>query len=85
MRLISNDILCRGAVTYGKLIHTKEMIFGPALVQAYETESKAALYPRIILSEDLINMAGSYYNKYAHTPKEEIEYVKELLKEVKLS
>lgn len=58
MRLIHRGILCRGALTYGKMIHTDEFLFGPALVEAYEMEGKAALYPRIIVSEELIKMAG---------------------------
>lgn len=32
------------------------MIFGPALVDAYLTESKAALYPRVILDESILDL-----------------------------
>lgn len=58
MRLINKGILCRGAVVHGKLYHTQKMIFGPALVEAYMTESKAALYPRIILDESVIKIGA---------------------------
>jgi hypothetical protein len=79
MRLISKGILCRGALTYGKMIHTDKFLFGPALVEAYELESTAALYPRIILSDELIQLAGKYKAAH-HDSATEIRYIKELLK-----
>jgi len=77
MELINRGILCRGALAYGKLIHTNKMIFGPALVEAYLTESKAALYPRVIVSRELILLAGKYG---IHRDTEEIGFVQDLLK-----
>jgi hypothetical protein len=56
LKLVNNGILCRGAISYGKLIHDNRVIFGPALNDAYETETKAALYPRIILDKSLIEI-----------------------------
>jgi len=81
MKLISHGFLCRGALTYGKLFHTNQMIFGPALIEAYEIESKAALYPRIILSKELIEIAGRNHSKHSHSSHSEMEYVRALLKE----
>ncbi|MDN3643621.1 hypothetical protein QWY87_12965 [Lutimonas halocynthiae] len=78
MRLIYMGILCRGAITYGKLIHTKEVLFGPALAEAYILESKAALYPRVILHKDIIDLAGKATMEH-HTSKEEKEFVESLL------
>lgn len=60
MQLIDKKMLCRGAIVYGKLHHTQKMIFGPALVDAYITESKAALYPRIILDKSVIEIGAKY-------------------------
>lgn len=54
MELVSNGIICRGAIAYGKFFHDNKILFGPALVDAYETESKAAMYPRIILDKSII-------------------------------
>lgn len=53
--LVRNGIICRGAISYGKLKHTKDIIFGPALVDAYLTESKAAMYPRVILDPNILD------------------------------
>ncbi|HYV95308.1 MAG TPA: hypothetical protein VE978_26265 [Chitinophagales bacterium] len=56
MHLIYNNLLCRGAISFGKLIHTDRIVFGPALNDAYETETKAALYPRVILDRTVIDV-----------------------------
>lgn len=56
IKLVNNGILCRGAISYGKLIHDNKVIFGPALNDAYETETRAAIYPRIILDKSLIEL-----------------------------
>src|SRR5205807_662034 len=55
--LIWRGMLSRGAVVEGKVLHTDKMIFGPALVEAYDLESKAALFPRIILGDSLLEVA----------------------------
>ena len=51
--LVLMKVLCRGGVSYGKLVHDDKVIFGPALNKAYDAESKAALFPRIILDESI--------------------------------
>lgn len=60
--LIKNGILCRGGIAYGKLIHDDKFIFGPALIAAYDAESKAALFPRIIFDKTIIQLAETYYS-----------------------
>ena len=62
VKLIAREVLCRGAISYGKLYHKSNMIFGPALVDAYETESKAALYPRVILDKSVLEIMKSNYS-----------------------
>ena len=78
MRLISRKILCRGAISIGKMIHTNNYLFGPVLVEAYLLESKAAMYPRIILDNTLIE-AGAYFRSDHHSYSQEYEYVESLL------
>lgn len=78
MRLLNLGILCRGAISYGKLIHTENVLFGPALVEAYILESKAANYPRIILDRTIIDLAGKAKSE-DHTSLEGIAYVEDLL------
>ena len=49
-------ILIRGGVTMGKLIHEENgPLFGPAMVTAYDIESKLSNFPRIIIDEPCSN------------------------------
>ncbi len=47
-------LLSRGAIVRGKLYHRGNVLFGPALVAAYSMESSLAVYPRILISDDLV-------------------------------
>lgn len=51
--LIQFGFLLRGGVTRGDLFHDGGLVFGPALIGAYELESKIASTPRVILSKEL--------------------------------
>ena len=68
-------IFCRGGIALGKLMHTDRILFGPALVDAHILESNVAHYPRIVLDESIIKIAG-LHSAPANTYEDEIEYVK---------
>jgi hypothetical protein len=53
--LISEDIILRGALTIGDIYLNQGIIFGPAMVTAYEFESKLAIYPRIVIDPSVLN------------------------------
>lgn len=59
MQIIVNFIvkgyLVRGGISYGKLFHKKNIVFGPAMITAYELESKIAIYPRVIFDKELVD------------------------------
>jgi hypothetical protein len=78
MSLVENGMLCRGAVVDGKVLHTEKMIFGPALVEAYELESKAAVFPRIVLSDSLLDIARSAHAHH-HSPEDEVRSIMSML------
>ena len=80
MRLLSRQILCRGGVAIGKFIHSDKYLFGPALVEAYTLESKAAMYPRIILDRSVVDV-GAKNSAMNHSFSEEKEYVQSLLEQ----
>ncbi|MEN6325276.1 MAG: hypothetical protein ABFD18_03570 [Syntrophomonas sp.] len=76
--LVAMGLLLRGGVTMGDVFHNGGVVVGPAMIKAYEMESKIAIYPRIIVDPILIDYA--YENpSYLHTKDEEKEEVLSLL------
>lgn len=55
-QLIQEGILCRGAISSGKLIHTDKVVLGQGLIHAYQLESGAAIYPRIVLDDSIVEV-----------------------------
>lgn len=54
-KFIMDGILIRGGITIGKIIHNETgIVFGQGLIEAFYLESRAAKYPRVILSDKLI-------------------------------
>jgi len=70
--------LTRGGISVGKLVHTEKHVFGPALNEAYELESKVAKFPRIILNSDILEIAKSFPLKI-NSSDDELESVMDCL------
>ncbi|TCD46989.1 hypothetical protein [Chlorobium sp. N1] len=79
VNLALNGILCRGGVAQGKLVHTPKVLFGPGMVNAYELESKAAVYPRVIFGESIIQL-GIQAHGAQNRPDQEANSIMNLLK-----
>lgn len=47
--LVGHQLASRGGIAIGECFHDGTVFFGPALVDAYTTESQAAVVPRILL------------------------------------
>lgn len=77
INLIQRGLLVRGAITSGQLIHDGRLVFGPALNEAVELE-KLAMYPRVILTQEIIDL-GKKYHGSQHTSKHEEYSIKSLL------
>lgn len=56
--LLQQGFLLRGGITEGELYHQESMVFGPALLKAYELESRCSVYPRIVLDPLLAERWG---------------------------
>lgn len=75
LRLLETGILIRGAVTKGRLWHDDEAVFGEGLVRAYDTESKVARYPRVMVTRDVIDDINAFAERellkrvFKHTTK----------------
>ena len=53
LNVLSAGFFMRGAVVRGALYHDKEVVFGDALIRAYNLESTVARYPRIIIERTI--------------------------------
>jgi hypothetical protein len=49
--LLVRGVYLRGGISSGELYHDNNFVVGPALIKAYELESKYAIYPRIVLDD----------------------------------
>lgn len=50
----------RGGLTIGPLCVTDDIIFGKALIESYQLESKSAIVPRVVLTEPVFAAAMSH-------------------------
>lgn len=80
LQVAHRGYLVRGGVTIGPLIHTKRHLVGPAMIRAYEMESKEAKYPRVIVDPSVFE-AARQHRKDGHTPKDEEAYGRAFTKE----
>lgn len=59
-QLLAMGILTRGGVGHGNLHHESGIVFGHALIQAYELESKQAIYPRVLVPSEIATACIEY-------------------------
>lgn len=60
---LSQGLLVRGAIAYGSYFKDDIMVWGNALTKAYELESSAAIYPRIIVDPELVGELELFQRK----------------------
>lgn len=51
--LLRRNMLFRGALVRGQLLHRPDLIFGPALIDAYNLETTRSFHPRIMLDSNV--------------------------------
>ncbi|TAE14412.1 MAG: hypothetical protein EAZ47_08440 [Bacteroidetes bacterium] len=61
-QLLMGEVVLRGGISIGAMVHTSKAMFGPAFLKAYDLESKKAKYPRIILDDDILKELGNEPN-----------------------
>lgn len=74
---LEKEILTRGAITIGPFIMDKLMISGSGLVRAYELESKVAIFPRIIIDNEIAMhfIVSNYISKCINRDNDGIFYI----------
>lgn len=58
---LQRGILTRGGIVYGPMYQRGTVVFGPAIIEAYELESRAAVYPRILVSKQVREECWGYH------------------------
>ena len=66
LELLKRNIHIRGGCTKGMIYSdsSSNILFGPALNEAYKIESELSVYPRIVISEDVM---GDYFKDMSST------------------
>jgi 6,7-dimethyl-8-ribityllumazine synthase len=62
-QFLAEGILTRGAVVQGQAYHKDRVLFGSGIIEAYELESKVAVYPRILVSGDVRQAVWDYHTQ----------------------
>lgn len=75
LELMCLGILIRGGIAIGPLYHSGQIVYGPAMNQAYHLESVRAVYPRIILDGQTVVNGILRTCAQGHTVQMEAEYV----------
>jgi hypothetical protein len=80
--LAHQGIFIRGGLTVGEIHQSNDVIFGPAMVRAYDLESSFANYPRIVIDPDVFKALRSDQRLHAehHDVAQEMKYIKGLVR-----
>lgn len=80
--LVHRGIFVRGGLTVGKLYHRDNVLFGPAMVQAYDLESKLAISPRIVIDPAALDAlrTDKRLRSEDHDLDDEWNYIRKLLR-----
>ena len=72
LNLIAQGFFARGALSLGAFHIREGLLFGPALVEAYELESQVAVHPRVVLGQTAVasqREALHFYASAAESPQ----------------
>ena len=54
-RLLAFCVLTRGGISCGPTHHKEDLLYGEGMIKAYDLESKAAIYPRVVVDPKLVS------------------------------
>lgn len=79
LELLAHGYVFRGGISAGQLYHKGSIVFGPALLSAYQLENQHAIHPRIIVEKQVVEEALRLPN--FNPPEQEREYIYSLLQD----
>jgi hypothetical protein len=81
INLLYKNILLRGGIVKGNLIHTNDLLLGPGMINAYNLESKCALHPRIVIDPKVLWQFGRINGTKQTERLRDFDYEKSFAKE----
>jgi hypothetical protein len=78
--LFDESILIRGGITVGDVARSYGQLFGPAVVRAYDLESKVARFPRIVVGEEVLHELSTNPSLWVHDRDTDLKAVNILLR-----
>src|SRR5258708_6128572 len=78
--LFDEGILLRGGITIGNVARSYGQLFGPAVVRAYDIESKIARFPRIVVGGEVLDALNTDSSLWVHDQETDVQAVKALLR-----
>jgi hypothetical protein len=80
--LIDEGILVRGGITFGDIVKSWGLLYGPGLIRAYELEREASV-PRVLVDTRLLTKdlrTNSLLRNPDHDYKTEMKYIRRLIR-----
>lgn len=59
--LLTLGVLTRGGISCGKTVHEDDILYGEGMIRAYKLESRAAVYPRILVDRSVLDLTNDGY------------------------
>lgn len=79
--LMNKGVLIRGGISYGDVSYADRLVFGPALISAYDLESKFAQFSRIVIDPMLLDayMNEPHLRAVHHSLRADKSYIRDLI------
>ena len=83
IELANRGIFVRGGLTVGDMYQDRDILFGPAMVRAYDLETSFANYPRIVIDPEVFAafVSDKRLRSDGHDLKQETKYVRSMLRQ----
>jgi hypothetical protein len=79
----SDGILVRGGITVGEVEQSYGQLFGPGIIDAYHLESRVAKYPRIVVSQSVLDEMSTNQNLWVNDRAYDLDAVGNMLRKDK--
>lgn len=81
--LANQGVFIRGGLTIGEVHQDSDMLFGPALIQAYNLETSCAKYPRIVIDPAVFRAFRNDHDLRAghHNLSQDIAFINKLIRQ----